>query len=107
MDDGSLYAEAAQISGNITAGAGMIGSWYIESEIVRSALGVYGSYSYTTTGTNLITVTGYAFTALTSVGIRYYIKASNDFSSDTLAIVTNLSTSTGTPGGSSGGTVLL
>lgn len=106
LDDGSLYAEAAQISGKITAGAGMIGSWYIESEIVRSALGVYGTYSYTTTGTNLVYATGYAFTALTSVGIRYYIKASNDFSSDTVAIVTSLSTSTGTPGGNTGGTII-
>ena len=107
LDDGSLYAEAAKISGNITAGAGMIGSWYIENEIVRSALGVYGTYSYTTMGTNLIYATGYAFTALTSVGIRYYIKVSNDFSSDTIAIVTSLSTSSGTPEGSSGGSILL
>ena len=106
LDDGSLYAEAAKISGNITAGAGMIGSWYIENEIVRSALGVYGTYSYTTTGTNLIYATGYAFTALTSVGIRYYIKVSNDFSSDTIAIVTSLSTSSGTPGGNTGGTII-
>ena len=106
LDDGSLYAEAAKISGNITAGAGMIGSWYIENEIVRSALGVYGTYSYTTTGTNLIYATGYAFTALTSVGIRYYIKVSNDFSSDTVAIVTSLSASSGTPGGNTGGTII-
>ena len=106
LDDGSLYAEAAKISGNITTGAGMIGSWYIENEIVRSALGVYGTYSYTTTGTNLIYATGYAFTALTSVGIRYYIKVSNDFSSDTIAIVTSLSTSSGTPGGNTGGTII-
>ena len=106
LDDGSLYAEAAKISGNITAGEGMIGSWYIENEVVRSALGVYGTYSYTTTGTNLIYATGYAFTALTSVGIRYYIKVSNDFSSDTIAIVTSLSTSSGAPGGNTGGTVI-
>lgn len=106
LDDGSLYAEAAKISGNITAGAGMIGSWYIENEIVRSALGVYGTYSYTTTGTNLLYATGYAFTALTSVGIRYYIKVSNDFASETIAVVTSLSTSTGTPGGNTGGTII-
>ena len=107
LDDGSLYAEAAKITGEINADSGRIGSWYINDGVVRSTSGVYGSYSYTTTGTDLRTVTGYAFTALTSVGIRYYIKASNDFTSETLAIVTNLSTSTGTPGGSSGGSILL
>ena len=107
LDDGSLYAEAAKITGEINADSGRIGLWYINDGVVRSTSGVYGSYSYTTTGTDLKTVTGYAFTALTSVGIRYYIKASNDFTSETLAIVTNLSTSTGTPGGSSGGTILL
>jgi phage minor structural protein len=107
LDDGSLYAEAAKITGEINADSGRIGLWYINDGVVRSTSGVYGSYSYTTTGTDLKTVTGYAFTALTSVGIRYYIKASNDFTSETLAIVTNLSTSTGTPGGSSGGSILL
>ena len=84
----------------------MIGAWYIEGDIVRSAFGVYGTYSYTTTGTDYRTVTGYAFTALTSVGIRYFIKAADDFSSTTYAIVVSLSTATGTPGGNTGGTVI-
>ena len=106
MDDGSLYAEAAQISGKVTAAAGTIGSWIIEDGIVRSAQGVYGTYSYTTTGTDLRYATGYAFTALTSVGIRYFIKSEDDFSSVTYAIVVSLSTGTSTPGGNTGGTII-
>lgn len=106
LDDGSLYAEAAQISGKVTAAAGTIGSWIIEDGIVRSAQGVYGTYSYTTTGTDLRYATGYAFTALTSVGIRYFIKSEDDFSSVTYAIVVSLSTGTSTPGGNTGGTII-
>ena len=108
LDDGSLYAEAAKISGNITADSGRIGSWYINDGVMRAEQGVYGTYKYTTTGTDLRYVTGYAFTALTYIGIRYYVKATSDFSSETLAILTTLDASSGgiTPGGGSSGGII-
>ena len=108
LDDGSLYAEAAKISGNITADSGRIGSWYINDGVMRAEQGVYGTYKYTTTGTDLRYVTGYAFTALTYIGIRYYVKATSDFSSETLAILTTLNASSGgiTPGGGSSGGII-
>ena len=108
LDDGSLYAAAAQISGNVTADSGRIGSWYINDGVVRSEQGTYGTYKYTTTGTDLRYVTGYAFTALTFIGIRYIIKATGDYSSDTLAILTSLEATSGgiTPGGGSSGGII-
>lgn len=64
-------------------------------------------YSYSTTGTDLRTVSGYAFTALTSTGIMYYIQSSNDFeNSATLATISGLTISgNNNSGGSGGGTV--
>ena len=105
LDDGSLYAAAAEITGVINANSGRVGSWYISNGIIRSAEGVYGTYSYSTTGTDLRTVSGYAFTALTSTGIMYYIQSSNDFeNSATLATISGLTISrNNNSGGSDGG----
>ena len=108
LDDGSLYAAAAEITGNINADSGRIGSWYINDGVVRAEQGTYGTYKYTTTGTDLKYVTGYAFTALTYIGIRYYVKETSDFSSETLAILTSLEATSGgiTPGGGSSGGII-
>lgn len=104
LDDGSLYAAAAEITGVINANSGRVGSWYISNGIIRSAEGVYGTYSYSTTGTDLRTVSGYAFTALTSTGIMYYIQSDNDFeNSATLATISGLTISGNNNSGSSGG----
>lgn len=108
LDDGSLYAAAAEITGVINADSGRIGSWYISNGMVRSAEGVYGTYSYSTTGTDLKTVSGYAFTALTSTGIMYYIQSENDFeNSITLATISGMSISGGNGSSSGGGAVEL
>ncbi len=85
LDDGSMYAEAVKITGT-----GRIGQWCISDGIIRSDQGVYGTYKYTTTGTDYKTVTAYAFTALSSKGVVYYLKAENDWSSTTLTVRRNL-----------------
>ena len=87
LKDGTMYASGANISGHITATSGLIGGFKIDNGLLHSTEGVYGTYNYTTTGTNSISKTGYAFTVLAASGIYYYIKQSNDFDSETLAII--------------------
>lgn len=100
---GKLVADDADISGNIVASTGAIGNWEIEDGVIHSTQGIYGTYSYTTTGTDLRTVSGYAFTALTSSGIAYYIKAENSWDSSTNKIISN---SIGGSNSSSGGSTI-
>jgi hypothetical protein len=88
--------------GDIYANGGIIGGWKIGEGIIHSTSGVYGTYSYSTTGTNLKYATGYAFTLLTPSGICYYINQSNDFNSKTLAIIYNPIGGNGVSGETSG-----
>jgi hypothetical protein len=81
---GKLEATNAVISGNVTATSGTIGGWAMEEGVLHSSEGAYGTYSYSSTGTDLLTVTGYAFTVLYKDGIHYYVKASNQWSDTTL-----------------------
>ena len=100
--DGRITAD--YVSGlNCEFTTGKIGSWIIEGEIVRASVGVYGTFSFTTTGTDYRTITGYAFAALTPTGIMYYIQSGSDFeNSENLGILNSLIL-TGASGGSSGG----
>lgn len=97
---GKLIADDAKITGNIVATSGAIGGWVIEDGVIHSSQGVYGTYSYTTTGTDLRKVNGYAFTSLDPTGITYIIRSANSWSSNILAIINN---SIGSSGGSSSG----
>lgn len=99
---GKLVADDADISGHIVADTGQIGGWVIEDGVIHSSQGVYGAYSYTTTGTDLRTVYGYAFTSLDPTGITYIIRSANSWSSSISAIINN---SIGSSGGSSSGGV--
>ena len=93
IEDGGIVSANSNFEispeGDIYANGGIIGGWEISEGIIHSTSGVYGNYSYTTTGTNLIYAPGYAFTLLTPGGICYYIKQSDDFNSKTLAIIYN------------------
>lgn len=93
IEDGGIVSANSNFEispeGDIYANGGVIGGWEISEGIIHSTSGVYGTYSYTTTGTNLKYATGYAFTLLTPGGICYYIKQSDDFNSKTLAIIYN------------------
>lgn len=99
---GKMIADDAEITGNIVATSGAIGGWVIEDGVIHSSQGVYGAYSYTTTGTDLRTVYGYAFTSLDPTGITYIIRSANSWSSSISAIINN---SIGSSGGSSSGGV--
>lgn len=90
LSDGSLYATAAKLEGDITAKNGYIGSWTITPERIRSNWGVYGAYEYTTTGTDLKVAEGYAFTSLEVDGIYYIIKKTRSFESETLVTLSLL-----------------
>ena len=90
LSDGSLYATAAKLEGDITAKNGYIGSWTITPERIRSNWGVYGTYEYTTTGTDLKVAEGYAFTSLEVDGIYYIIKKTRSFESETLVTLSLL-----------------
>ncbi len=96
---GTLSAASGSFNGEITASSGTIGGWAIEGEILHATVGVYGTYSYSTTGTDLKYATGYAFASLSPDGIYYIIRESNDWSSTIIAIISLL----GTSGSSSGG----
>lgn len=101
---GKFHAEEAEIVGHITATSGQIGCWYIGADgFIHAQTGVYGTYSWSTTGTNLITASGYAFVALTTTGIQYVLKAGSDYdNSSTIVVTDSLKTSSGgtvTPGG--------
>ena len=99
---GKLIADDADITGNITATSGAIGGWVIEDGVIHSSQGVYGAYSYSTTGTDLRTVYGYAFTSLDPSGITYIIRSANSWNSSISAIINN---TIGSSGGSSSGGV--
>ena len=106
---GKFHAEEAEIVGHITATSGQIGCWYIGADgFIHAQTGVYGTYSWSTTGTNLITASGYAFVALTTTGIQYVLKNGSDYdNSATIVVTDSLITSSGgtvTPGG---GTIYL
>ena len=99
---GKMIADDAEITGNIVATSGAIGGWVIEDGVIHSSQGVYGAYSYTTTGTDLRTVYGYAFTSLDPTGITYIIRSANSWSSSISAIINN-SIGSSSGGSSSGG----
>lgn len=109
---GKFHAEEAEIVGHITATSGRIGGWYIGvgDGYLRSATGVYGTYSWSTTGADLRYASGYRFVALTEYGFMYVLKNGEDYdNSATLVVSSTLSDYNG--GGSSnagsGGTIYL
>jgi hypothetical protein len=106
IEDGGIVSANSNFvispEGDIYANGGIIGGWKIGEGIIHSTSGVYGTYSYSTTGTNLKYATGYAFTLLTPSGICYYINQSNDFNSKTLAIIYNPIGGNGVSGETSG-----
>lgn len=82
---GRLVAQGADISGRITATEGSIGGLVIGDGFVRSSQGVYGSYSYTTSGGSTQTVDGWLFTVIGSRGFYYTVRSENDAASEVLA----------------------
>lgn len=107
--DGKLFAVDATIAGHIYATSGSIGGWQIgvNDGYIRSNFGQYGSWSYSRTGTDLIIVTGYRFTALTpESGFTYVVKNGADYdNSQTLVVNQNVRPWVGpvTPGGDDSG----
>ena len=106
---GKLIADDAEISGHIVTSTGQIGCWSIGVDgYVRCQNGVYGTYNWTTTGTDYRSATGYLFTALTPAGIEFVLKAGADYdNSATIWVSSKFGTSSGgtvTPGG---GTVII
>ncbi len=91
IQDGAIVSANSNFSispeGDFYANGGVIGGFEIRDNAIHSMTGIYGTYSYTTTGTNLKYATGYAFTVMTPSGICYYINQSDDFNSKTLAII--------------------
>jgi len=84
---GEMYATAAYLTGRVNATNGYIGSWGIESGLIHSETGVYGTYNYTTTGADYRSVTGYMFTVLAADGIYRYINAGSTWNSGTIVIL--------------------
>lgn len=99
----------AYFKGDVTATAGSIAGWVVGLDntvgafvpdpenlgkyilepmhIIRSPHGHYGSISYTTTGSNMITMNGWIFSALTPYGLAYIVKDGPDYvNSATLGI---------------------
>lgn len=76
--------------GELTATKGMIATWVIDSERIRSSFGVYGEYNYTTTGTDNKVAKGYAFASLEVDGIYYIVKETSSFDSKTLVTISML-----------------
>lgn len=109
---GKLVADDAQISGHISATSGAIGGWYIgvNDGYLRSATGVYGTYSWTTTGADLRYASGYRFVALTELGFMYVLKSGSDYDNSATIVVASTLNNYGSTGGStagSGGTIYL
>ena len=108
---GKLVADDARISGNITASSGRIGGWYIgvNDGYLRTASGTYGTYQWTTTGTDLKYATGYAFVALTPQGVRYILKSGSDYDNSATIVETSsfLNSSGGTITPGDGGVVII
>ena len=88
---GKFHAEEAEITGNITATSGRIGGWYIGvgDGYLRSATGVYGTYSWTTTGADLRYASGYRFVALTEYGFMYVLKNGEDYDNSATIVVSS------------------
>lgn len=82
--EGEMYATAAYITGRVDATNGYIGSWGIENGLIHSEVGIYGTYGYTTTGSDSRRATGFMFTVLAADGIYRYIKALNNWNSETI-----------------------
>lgn len=57
--------------------------------VIRCILPLYKTLSYTTSQGNPNTVTGYVFTVLRTSGICYVVKETEDYSSNTLVILSN------------------
>lgn len=136
-NDTGFVAESGVVTiveGTVTAGyvnglgcefkKGKIGGWVFEGDtgILRSANGVYGTYTYTANSkdnnfgfTELVAVTpiaqeGYAFTALLPDGLAYIIKDNADYSTgETKVIIPSYAITSFKPGsgGSGGGSVEL
>ena len=106
---GKLHAEEAEIVGHITATSGQIGCWYIGNDgFIHAQTGVYGTYSWSTTGTNLIQATGWAFVALTTTGLQYVLKSGSDYdNSSTIVVTSSLNDKTGSSVSPGGGTIYL
>ncbi len=79
--DGEMWAESAHIAGEIVATSGTIGTWSIgaNDNYLHSTVGVYGKWKYSTTGTNLMIVTGWRFVALAAKGVMYIVKDGFDY----------------------------
>ena len=88
---GKFHAEEAEIVGHITATSGRIGGWYIGvgDGYLRSATGVYGTYSWSTTGADLRYASGYRFVALTEYGFMYVLKSGEDYDNSSTIIVSS------------------
>ena len=106
--DGEMWAENAHIAGEIIATAGTIGTWKIgvNDNYLHSTVGVYGKYSYTTTGSNFIVVEGWKFLALAPKGVMYIVKSGADYDeSGTIVETNNLQNYSGSIGGGGGGEI--
>lgn len=104
--DGEMWAENAHIAGEIIATAGTIGTWKIgvNDNYLHSTVGVYGKYSYTTTGSNFIVVEGWKFLALAPKGVMYIVKSGADYDeSGTIVETNNLQNYSGSIGGGGSG----
>ena len=106
--DGEMWAENAHIAGEIIATAGTIGTWKIgvNDNYLHSTVGIYGKYSYTTTGSNFIVVEGWKFLALAPKGVMYIVKSGADYDeSGTIVESNNLQNYSGSIGGGGSGEI--
>lgn len=94
-----VTADGAEVTGKITATAGEIGGWIIAPDCIRSPSGLYGTYEYSTTGTDAKTVIGYLFTYLKSDGLVYEVRSENSVTSSLLATLRSYSRVSGSGGG--------
>lgn len=74
-----VTSSGAVYCSNLHTTGGSVGGWVVGSNYIRTSSGAYGTHRWNDEGV-VRTMTGYIFTALTSVGVQYAVSGSNSYS---------------------------
>ena len=74
-----VTSSGAVYCSNLHTTGGSVGGWVVGSDYIRTSSGSYGTHKWNDEGV-VRTMTGYIFTALTSVGVQYAVSGSNSYS---------------------------
>lgn len=102
-----VTSSGAVYCSNLHATGGSVGGWVVGSNYIRTSSGAYGTHRWNDEGV-VRTMTGYLFTALTSLGVQYAVSGSNSYSAAAYTFhFFNLISSTALGESGSGGSVEL